>query len=372
MRFRLVRLINKEIRRLRSAYALAREIEQKNKEAGREVRINHRALEKIAAEKPEVFLTVDFLWSLHVYFATRSESLQIKPIFEQPGIIEQLLESGRITLLMGTKPLHAPRLRDMSVWDARAMAELLSIAGRFEAPVRYRIREALLQPGMNNRAATRQQWFNVLRADRRSVVAFGAPVANLSAEVALARMCNVPAFRSPRAPFTPENRLPFYFAWPASAIVKNFSSAFALTWKELAQLGLPNAAKAAKAVRDGKARVFVWDDHIELVREEADHWKMYGVIVAQRRPGGNVWVVLCGLTGPATFAAAQLLSNIRTELPWPNGDYHPVLWAPVVAEVVATESPAEGGDVRELESCRFLQRPKVWPPPPKPSSSSPG
>src|SRR5262245_45515420 len=118
MKFRLARLLQKEIERLTNAYALARQIEEANRQAGRPgVVINHRALKKLARGDKKVYLSVDLLVSLDVYFTKLGESLRIKPIFEQEGVMEPLLEVGKITFLLGSKALKTERLRDMSTWD---------------------------------------------------------------------------------------------------------------------------------------------------------------------------------------------------------------------------------------------------------------
>ena len=62
--------------------------------------------------------------------------------------------------------------------------------------------------------------------------------------------------------------------------------------------------------------------------------RSYGVIAAQRRPEGQIWVVIAGLTGPGTYAAATCLNAV--EAPLPNAeDPHrgQVLWAVVEATV---------------------------------------
>jgi hypothetical protein len=66
-----------------------------------------------------------------------------------------------------------------------------------------------------------------------------------------------------------------------------------------------------QAINDKRAQAFVFDkppiEVFELWLERQSH-EQYGVIVAQRR-GRAIWLVVAGLSGPGTFACAEILST---------------------------------------------------------------
>ena len=88
---------------------------------------------------------------------------------------------------------------------------------------------------------------------------------------------------------------------------------------------------------------------------------MYGVIAAQRRPAGNVWLVVSGLTGPATHAAAMKVKEITAEIPWAQGQPSKVLWVPVKVKIKAGPPTPFGGDIREIVGADFDGEPRIWP-----------
>ena len=87
---------------------------------------------------------------------------------------------------------------------------------------------------------------------------------------------------------------------------------------------------------------------------------MYGIIAAQRRAAGNVWLVVSGLAGPATYAAATMVKQISTELPWSaNGPSH-VLWVPIKVQIRAGKHKPLDGDIREVVYAEFDGKPRIW------------
>jgi hypothetical protein len=99
---------------------------------------------------------------------------------------------------------------------------------------------------------------------------------------------------------------------------------------------------------------------LHVVRESVDgRWSDCAVIAAQRRRTGQVWVVLCGLSGPATYGAARALKSIAAALPRGDMSSHsPVLWAVVE---VGLERTQVQGDNRRVVSQRVTQGPAAWP-----------
>ena len=242
----------------------------------------------------------------------------------------------------------------MSPWDSRSLAELLNRASEVDFHIDYEIEEVVKLPA--TKTAEAETWFRRLRAENRSLVAIGSPLACLASEMMLAEMFGVTPFQRPMVGVA----LPFYFAW-RPGLTDNFRSSFAMPPGDLEPLD----PAVARLVAKNKGSAFVLNAKPLFVPRTGSRWRMFGAMVAQRRPNGSVWLVLAGLTGPATHAAAMLVRRIEAELPWPVGKQLPLLWAPVFAEVVADTSRKYLGDYRKVEERDFLIDPQIWPPPKK-------
>ena len=358
---RLTALIAKEIKKAGSPYRLARKIDQANIDAGTGLEISHRTLRKIAERPETVSLTLNVLTALDAYFAPLGESLQEKPIFEKKGILECLVEKRKVSFLLGSRPRLAARRNDLSRWDTRSLAELLSQACRFDMHVDYEIEDVILSTPMNAQKAAAEKWHQVLADDTRSLVAIGSPRACLASEVMLARMFGATAFQAPVPSVAAKNQMPFFFAWPPH-LSRHLRSAFALSWRELKALDEP----AAQAVMQNKASAFVSNSKVYTVAVGGNQWEMYGVIVAQRRSAGNVWLVISGLTGPATYAAATLVKKVDAELPMTKGKDSTILWLPVRAIINADQTRKHLGDNRDVDSVEAMSEPQFWQKPEQP------
>lgn len=116
------------------------------------------------------------------------------------------------------------------------------------------------------------------------------------------------------------------------------------------------------------------DRTVYASRRQGWKWKDYGIIAAQRRSSGQLWLVLCGLSGPTTYAAAKVLKSLADIIP-PNpfGEDSKVQWA-VVKSVIeekpktrdppsAAEPKAEAripGDTRRVVVQEIVGVPKLW------------
>ena len=93
----------------------------------------------------------------------------------------------------------------------------------------------------------------------------------------------------------------------------------------------------------------------------ARSWTVHGIITAQRRANGQIWIVVSGLTGPATYGAAMKVAEIREAIPWsPQGTNGPVFWTAVQVTVVEERSGPTQGDDRKVKGAEILPRPEGW------------
>jgi hypothetical protein len=101
--------------------------------------------------------------------------------------------------------------------------------------------------------------------------------------------------------------------------------------KELAERD-PDAAELIDAGR-ASALVTAEDVFVDGVHQNHEG-DTYGVCVAQRRKGGQVWLIVAGVTGAATYATAKLARNLATRLhEQKRGKDSDIYWAVVRAHV---------------------------------------
>jgi len=335
-------------------HRLAQLINEANREVGSNCCVNHRMLAKIRDEPQNVGITYDVLVAIHIYLVKNGKpGLQQLPILETRGVLEVLMHSSRVVFMLGARPRPEERT-EISRWDARSLAELLTRASKLDIHREFDMEDVLRETPADPEAIRTKQWYRFLEDDQASVVSLGSPLAALSSEIMLAGMFGVKAFVPPRVGM--ERQLPFFFVW-LPKLARNFSSAFALTWRDL-RTDFP---ELAMQVKSNKASAFILEGKPHVVTARGTSWTTYGIIAAQRRAAGNVWAVVSGLAGPATHAAAMLVKDIATELPWAKGQPSKVLWVPVKAKIKADEPPPPSGDMRQIEKVEFDGEPRIWP-----------
>jgi hypothetical protein len=349
---RLATLIKEAFANGNNPHRLAAEINQSNAEVHSPYRVNHKTLAKLRDNPEAVGLTYAMLVALNTHFKKFGKGLQQLPIFETRGILEVLTETPRLFFMIGAKPRPEERRTDISRWDARSLAELQTHTSMLGMRHEQVIEDVLWRSPVNPEAAKSEDWYHILEEDQHSVVSIGSPLAALSSEEMLARMFKFTPFVKPPI----GRQVPFLFVWvPKKA--KNFRSAFGLTWSELATLD----KDVAKRVQANKADAFVLDSTVYEVPSDGDSWTMHGIIAAQRRANGNVWLVISGLAGPATYAAATMVKEIDAELPWSRNRISQVLWLPVKVKIGAGAAKSISGDIREIEKVEFDGPPRLWP-----------
>jgi len=200
-----------------------------------------------------------------------------------------------------------------------------------------------------------EEWIKLLADDGPSLVCLGSSRAIHAAEFLLAKMFAVEPFDGSSKS---KAELPFHFSWPSN-LDHVFPSAFSYTAAELAA----RHPEIARFLKEGTAsalevRGTVYADRLK----QRKGLESYGVCVVQRRPGGQVWLVLAGVTGPATYAAACLANRLAIHLapPRPNQP-SPVYSTPVHATIREDRARAFGTRF-VVESQEILSGPHEWKP----------
>jgi hypothetical protein len=344
---------------------LAELVNEANRKAGTNCSVDRRTLRKIRDEPQNVGLTYNTLVALNTYYKDKDRglSLQHLPILETRGVLEVLVDSPRLVFMLGAKPRPEERRTDLSWWDVRSLAGLLTQASKLDIHHKFEMEDVLWRCPVDPSALKSERWYRFLEDDQVSVVSIGSPLAALSSEVMLARMFGVQPFVTPR--FKTGRQVPFFFVW-LRKLARNFPSAFGLTWRELQT----DYGGLARRVKTNHATAFILDGRPHAVPAQGNAWTMYGIIAAQRRPAGNVWLVVSGLAGPATHAAATLVNQITAELPGVKGQPSSVLWVPVMVKIKTGEASPLSGDIREVVHAEFDGEPRIWPEEPSPSQNT--
>jgi hypothetical protein len=355
--FRLPRMVKAAVAREGTPNHLAERINALSENAGLSCRITRKTIVNICRHPERVRFTLDILTALTNYFtAVGMESLEDKPIFERRNVLDLIAASGRVAFLLGSKPRHMERCNYINRWDNLAMAELLTTLSRSSPRLEYLIEDVLWRWPVTAQALANDRFQMALNDDHTSVISIGSPLASLSSEIMLSQMFGAEAFATPS--FGPQRSLlPFYFVWRPQ-VVRRFRSAFAVTWRDL----IVEDRKLAAQVKAGRVSCFFCGRRRYLVPAEGQSWTMPGIIAAQRRAAGNVWIVLAGIGGPATFAAAELVKRIACELPWREGADSDVLWIPVKAKVKTDGADKISGDARRVCSIDFAGNPVIYSP----------
>jgi hypothetical protein len=324
-------------------------------DAFRKRRVDRRKLSDLAEGRQDVKLSVDELIALDVFLTPYGHGLGDNPLFKKERILNTFLENRDVIFLLGSYPKE-PEFRDvLSDWDVEAMFEVLRAGYRYRSDihfdyVKFRADETV--------GPEPQPWKDVLRRTNVSLCSIGSPTACFASEYMLAQMFGIRAFEE-----SAEANVPFYFMWHHQRVAHIPRSAFSLLPSEPERRRRGNIQVFGKDDRalilPGPARrpYYFISGEVQAARKE------YGVVVAQRRDLGQIWMVVAGLTGPSTLAAAQAVTRqLAMSLPGSTaGVPSPVLWAVIEAEIQA--NPNRHGEQREIGSISIVEGPRLWPTP---------
>ena len=340
--------------------ALAKEIA----EGGGGATIDRRKLQKLAAlegmdleredfvrMKGDVNLRISELVALNKFLTPMGAGLATRPIFNQPTILATLAERPEVVFMFGAKPDEKRKNIEVSVWDVRCQAEILNSVNSYRANTRIKMEDVISRaPEKDGKEfGGWEKWFT--DNHDASIVCIGSPRACRASEIMLAKMFGVKPFEDvKRAAET----LPFHFIWARDT--DPFGSRFAADAGSIERL---DGALARAMRRDPKTAMGLLVNNTVLPAPyQGDRWIDYGIIAAQRRSSGGLWLALCGLSGPTTYAAAKAAKTLADIIPpAPVGEHSKVQWAVVKSVIDNNEMP---GDSREVAGQEISGQPEVW------------
>ncbi|HLJ54731.1 MAG TPA: hypothetical protein VKT77_06790, partial [Chthonomonadaceae bacterium] len=232
----------------------------------------------------------------------------------------------------------------VSGWDVRSLAFMERAIGAARPGIRFGVEEVFLRsadelarmrdPGVE---IAREAWNEIMTDGQTSaIVTIGTQRACHATEVCLATMLGVAPFKRGADPRLSSS--PVQFVWSCDEYDR-LPSSFAVIGqqREISPSERPRKTIALKVLN----KTFE-------VRAEGDLMYDFGLIAAQRRRTG-IWLVIAGLSGPATHAAALLLEEITADVPRADpGRTPPVLLAVIEAQLKRDVN--RRGDNREVKT----------------------
>lgn len=312
--------------------------------------IDRRKLDQIARGNEAVNLR---LWELRVlasYFERKyGIDLSETPVFEKLSFYEPLTKGGKVSFLLGLRPDASERASSLRLWDLRSMTAIANAA--YQTGHRIELDWRFVESAPINVLEGKSEGWNF--------VSIGSPRANIASEILLSKMFGVAPFQSEAE--HPRLTLPFSFVWP-----QPLRSTFATS---VSSLHAPVGDAELAALKSGRASAMLINKRAHVVHLTYMQATIPGVIAAQRMIDERIVVVVAGLSGPATFGAANLLKNLTAELPpySPDPERAAVVWAAVGVHVVAKADVF--GDARVPDSWEFITQPAVWSPSRKPGKA---
>ncbi|NOT32231.1 MAG: hypothetical protein HOP15_17435 [Planctomycetes bacterium] len=349
---RLGQLLDEHFKRLKGWVALEREVAQAHAEAleARGVAlgeipkrpIDRRKLQNIAEGK-DVSIYISELEALDDFLSLFHQGLAYVPIFVRPTLLSALVAREKVHCLVGSREV------DNTVCNSNFDTEAYSAVERHlnsQGPrVTSEFASLLLRATRDDARRFQDEIWERVR-DEKAVVAIASPIANHGTDLILAQMFGCLPCQPPGTT-RPDPEIAFILPDPF------LSDAFSSFVEGPDQLRRLDPSKAAE-IRERRWALRVGTDVFVADPEDQPLSKTYGVIVAQRRANGHIWVVAAGLHGAGTYAAALALPDARISLSSGRQDQDgPVHVCVVEARVTYTISPT-GNKIRKVVEQRIL------------------
>lgn len=310
--------------------------------------VDRRKLRRIVYQDDSVTFSITEIRALDKYLTPFGEGLADRALLVRRSLLSSLSAKDRAKLLLGAYPRKDERI-DVSRWDMRAVSILQAELGHLHPGTKSKIDDMLLREELATDPEAREQFERYLEDKELGLCTVGASRSNPASEGALCTMFSVEPFVEPA-----KGELPFRFIWSEKPD-KTLPSAFAYGADDIQA----RDAGLAGRVRDDKAWALLAQGELyetpRTKEDEGEEWKDYGIVAAQRRPGGRAWLVVAGLSGPATFASALAVIEQRTgTMPEAPNKASPskIIWSLVEATVVRDESVP--GDSRVVKRADVL------------------
>jgi hypothetical protein len=326
--------------------------------------VDRRKLKRIVEGDPTVVIALAELRGLDSYLSRFAESLAVKPLFEHPHIIELLAHSGDVTFLLGSRPEPDDSFRiNVGHSDVAGMNSIQQAIYGYGRVVRMDFTEIRTSepPDVEKDLIELAYVDTLMEEGRNSIVCLGSGRANPATEAMLCEMFSLPTYGVPRKDKKAVRPPPFHFCWSPghSNLLPSHlhMNAEEVTEKD-PESGYEMQEHSAAAFEAG-GRIIL--DEMTLKSQRPTGAMTFGLCAAQKRASGRIWLVVAGLTGPATEACSRWIRRMATDIHmYPDGKQSPVFWCFVQANARAEEIDGKITDyiVTGEEMCGELEK---WP-----------
>lgn len=313
--------------------------------------LSRRQLQKIAEGK-DIPLHFHQLDILDRFLRLRGHG-SLADMLNPRSVLRFMAEEGRIGFMIGSRPLH-DESRHMDVfsrWDVKSMQTIQKELYATGKPLQIVIEDVLFRDREQSgklrdlvEAQADEDWLKMvgkLDAAGDSLIVLGSPRVNHGAEKVLASMLGVKPFRPWPAERMRER--PFAFFWPdwcrnperpESCLHFDPSSdpRVEIDRQDLDFIHALQSGDRSAALQEERPFdcAIVANGVFYPIRGREKRWRSYAIIAA-RRGWHRTFACICGATGPATLAGAQVFD--RFEPPYMDGRDDRVAWCLVQADV---------------------------------------
>jgi hypothetical protein len=311
-----------------------------NEAARRPHAIDRRKLKSLLAGK-NVTLRISELEALDDFLNNYHQGLAFVPLFERPALLETLVAMKQVHFLVGARSIK--KNLSVSHFDTEAYGHI----ARFLTSPRLEVVLMHTQRRRGVRNIQIESWEWALQSEK-AVVAIASPLSNRGTNRMLELMFGLPSYVSP-SPFEGRRRPELAFVMPEPHLSRAASS--------FVESPAHMPGKRAHEIHDRCWALRVGEELFVSQEEQGDQrWSTtYGVIVAQRRASGQIWVVVAGLHGAGTHAAACALPAAEISLAsGRQGADGPVHVRVVEAHVTTTRS--HGTIIGRVEDQQILTK----------------
>ncbi len=321
--------------------------------------VDRRKLKLIVKSDPKLVLSMSELRALDLYLERFGDGLAYNPLFKKPEVLRSIAESGRVAFFLGSKDdSHESFQVNIAHLDFLGLSAIQRGLTGFSNHVHVDIREVRMHDDVD---AAREglkdaETLRLFQSGGPSLVSLGSSRGN---QISNWMLCFMAGYKDPLvdAPSIRSPELPFQFVWPSKG---NYvlESPFHIYASDIKS---ENPEVASEILEQEASGFRVSGEYLidDLSMKGNSEGATYAVCAAQRRPGGVIWLLVAGLTGPATYAAAKWVNKMATGLDdYQSRGRSPVFWTILKADW--RKVPKGKREEIEIDEASVLYSDSAW------------
>lgn len=278
-------------------------------------------------------------------------------VFEPESLLRSVVECGRVTFylpsivqeIVGAK---GARREYISNWDLRAFYSITDDVNEIWPQVRIEVKA--VPPLPEDKHPKDVEWNHYVMERDVTYCSIGSPLVNPLSGYLLGKIFNVKEPFLPRPHHGPP--IPFCFSWyprDGDSGRRSYESAFAEGPDDLTN-ERDVSSELVEEIRNKNAQAFRFRNELFVARVKQEEHEQFGIVAAQKREGGETYLVVCGLSGPSTLACAEMVPQIKRSIPdLENGNVSRIIFEAIRCKVHEVADKAYG-DLREPYKAEFI------------------